>query len=159
MVDIKSTLTSISTSLTTEPILSAATQEPLKTFVADLLTFVDEKLADYTEQIAAVSGDCGVTTTTTTAAAAAAAVWSADERAVTVLGSSLVSLATFSLVQAALGQLVPAVSRALVPGAGDTLARLLDSLASSVHTQVERVSSYIFGRDQLRSSRYLYRKQ
>ena len=155
MVDIKSTLTSISTSLTTEPILSAATQEPLKTFVADLLTFVDEKLADYTEQIAAVSGDCGVTTTTTTAAAA----WSADERAVTVLGSSLVSLATFSLVQAALGQLVPAVSRALVPGAGDTLARLLDSLASSVHTQVERVSSYIFGRDQLRSSRYLYRKQ
>ena len=158
MVDIKSTLTSISTSLTTEPILSAATQEPLKTFVADLLTFVDEKLADYTEQIAAVSGDCGVTTTTTTAAAAAA-VWSADERAVTVLGSSLVSLATFSLVQAALGQLVPAVSRALVPGAGDTLARLLDSLASSVHTQVERVSSYIFGRDQLRSSRYLYRKQ
>ena len=158
MVDIKSTLTSISTSLTTEPILSAATQEPLKTFVADLLTFVDEKLADYTEQIAAVSGDCGVTTTTTTAAAAAA-VWSADERAVTVLGSSLVSLATFSLVQAALAQLVPAVSRALVPGAGDTLARLLDSLASSVHTQVERVSSYIFGRDQLRSSRYLYRKQ
>ena len=155
MVDIKSTLTSISTSLTTEPILSAATQEPLKTFVADLLTFVDEKLADYTEQIAAVSGDCGVTTTTTTAAAA----WSADERAVTVLGSSLVSLATFSLVQAALAQLVPAVSRALVPGAGDTLARLLDSLASSVHTQVERVSSYIFGRDQLRSSRYLYRKQ
>ena len=153
MVDIKSTLTSISTSLTTEPILSAATQEPLKTFVADLLTFVDEKLADYTEQIAAVSGDCGVTTTT------AAAVWSADERAVTVLGSSLVSLATFSLVQAALGQLVPAVSRALVPGAGDTLARLLHSLASSVHTQVERVSSYIFGRDQLRSSRYLYRKQ
>ena len=157
MVDIKSTLTSISTSLTTEPILSAATQEPLKTFVADLLTFVDEKLADYTEQIAAVSGDCGVTTTTTTAAAAA--VWSADERAVTVLGSSLVSLATFSLVQAALAQLVPAVSRALVPGAGDTLARLLHSLASSVHTQVERVSSYIFGRDQLRSSRYLYRKQ
>lgn len=156
MVDIKSTLTSISTSLTTEPILSAATQEPLKTFVADLLTFVDEKLADYTEQIAAVSGDCGVTTTTTTAAAA---VWSADERAVTVLGSSLVSLATFSLVQAALAQLVPAVSRALVPGAGDTLARLLHSLASSVHTQVERVSSYIFGRDQLRSSRYLYRKQ
>lgn len=155
MVDIKSTLTSISTSLTTEPILSAATQEPLKTFVADLLTFVDEKLADYTEQIAAVSGDCGVTTTTTTAAAA----WSADERAVTVLGSSLVSLATFSLVQAALAQLVPAVSRALVPGAGDTLARLLHSLASSVHTQVERVSSYIFGRDQLRSSRYLYRKQ
>ena len=155
MVDIKSTLTSISTSLTTEPILSAATQEPLKTFVADLLTFVDEKLADYTEQIAAVSGDCGVTTTTT----AAAAAWSADERAVTVLGSSLVSLATFSLVQAALAQLVPAVSRALVPGAGDTLARLLDSLASSVHTQVERVSSYIFGRDQLRSSRYLYRKQ
>ena len=158
MVDIKSTLTSISTSLTTEPILSAATQEPLKTFVADLLTFVDEKLADYTEQIAAVSGDCGVTTTTTTAAAAAA-VWSADERAVTVLGSSLVSLATFSLVQAALAQLVPAVSRALVPGAGDSLARLLHSLASSVHTQVERVSSYIFGRDQLRSSRYLYRKQ
>ena len=155
MVDIKSTLTSISTSLTTEPILSAATQEPLKTFVADLLTFVDEKLADYTEQIAAVSGDCGVTTTTT----AAAAAWSADERAVTVLGSSLVSLATFSLVQAALAQLVPAVSRALVPGAGDTLARLLHSLASSVHTQVERVSSYIFGRDQLRSSRYLYRKQ
>ena len=155
MVDIKSTLTSISTSLTTEPILSAATQEPLKTFVADLLTFVDEKLADYTEQIAAVSGDCGVTTTTTTAAAA----WSADERAVTVLGSSLVSLATFSLVQAALAQLVPAVSRALVPGAGDTLARLLHSLASSVHTQVERVSSYIFGRDQLRSSRYLNRKQ
>ena len=153
MVDIKSTLTSISTSLTTEPILSAATQEPLKTFVADLLTFVDEKLADYTEQIAAVSGDCGVTTTTT----AAAAAWSADERAVTVLGSSLVSLATFSLVQAALAQLVPAVSRALVPGAGDTLARLLDSLASSVHTQVERVSSYIFGRE--RSSRYLYRKQ
>ena len=153
MVDIKSTLTSISTSLTTEPILSAATQEPLKTFVADLLTFVDEKLADYTEQIAVVSGDCGVTTTT------AAAAWSADERAVTVLGSSLVSLATFSLVQAALAQLVPAVSRALVPGAGDTLARLLDSLASSVHTQVERVSSYIFGRDQLRSSRYLYRKQ
>ena len=156
MVDIKSTLTSISTSLTTEPILSAATQEPLKTFVADLLTFVDEKLADYTEQIAAVSGDCGVTTTTTTAAAA---VWSADERAVTVLGSSLVSLATFSLVQAALAQLVPAVSRALVPGAGDTLARLLHSLASSVLTQVEHVSSYIFGRDQLRSSRYLYRKQ
>ena len=155
MVDIKSTLTSISTSLTTEPILSAATQEPLKTFVADLLTFVDEKLADYTEQIAAVSGDCGVTTTTTTAAAA----WSADERAVTVLGSSLVSLATFSLVQAALAQLVPAVSRALVPGAGDTLARLLHSLASSVLTQVEHVSSYIFGRDQLRSSRYLYRKQ
>ena len=156
MVDIKSTLTSISTSLTTEPILSAATQEPLKTFVADLLTFVDEKLAGYTEQIAAGSGDCGVTTPPTTAAAAAA-VWSADERAVTVLGSSLVSLATFSLVQAALAQLVPAVSRALVPGAGDTLARLLDSLASSVHTQVERVSSYIFGRE--RSSRYLYRKQ
>ena len=156
MVDIKSTLTSISTSLTTEPLQSAATQEPLKTFVADLLTFVDEKLADYTEQIAAVSGDCGVTTTT---AAAAAAAWSADERAVTVLGSSLVSLATFSLVQAALAQLVPAVSRALVPGAGDSLARLLHSLASSVHTQVERVSSYIFGRDQLRSSRYLYLKQ
>ena len=155
MVDIKSTLTSISTSLTTEPIQSAATQEPLKTFVADLLTFVDEKLAAYTEQIAAVSGDCGVTTTT----AAAAAAWSADERAVTVLGSSLVSLATFSLVQAALAQLVPAVSRALVPGAGDSLARLLHSLASSVHTQVERVSSYIFGRDQLRSSRYLYLKQ
>ena len=155
MVDIKSTLTSISTSLTTEPLQSAATQEPLKTFVADLLTFVDEKLAAYTEQIAAVSGDCGVTTTT----AAAAAAWSADERAVTVLGSSLVSLATFSLVQAALGQLVPAVSRALVPGAGDSLARLLHSLASSVHTQVERVSSYIFGRDQLRSSRYLYLKQ
>ena len=157
MVDIKSTLTSISTSLTTEPLQSAATQEPLKTFVADLLTFVDEKLAAYTEQIAAVSGDCGVTTTT--AAAAAAAAWSADERAVTVLGSSLVSLATFSLVQAALAQLVPAVSRALVPGAGDSLARLLHSLASSVHTQVERVSSYIFGRDQLRSSRYLYLKQ
>lgn len=156
MVDIKSTLTSISTSLTTEPLQSAATQEPLKTFVADLLTFVDEKLAAYTEQIAAVSGDCGVTTTT---AAAAAAAWSADERAVTVLGSSLVSLATFSLVQAALAQLVPAVSRALVPGAGDSLARLLHSLASSVHTQVERVSSYIFGRDQLRSSRYLYLKQ
>ena len=97
MVDIKSTLTSISTSLTTEPIQSAATREPLKTFVADLLTFVDEKLAAYTEQIAAVSGDCGVTTTT---AAAAAAAWSADERAVTVLSSSLVSLATFSLVQA-----------------------------------------------------------
>lgn len=155
MVDIKSTLTSISTSLTTEPLQSAATQEPLKTFVADLLTFVDEKLAAYTEQIAAVSGDCGVTTTT----AAAAAAWSADERAVTVLGSSLVSLATFSLVQAALAQLVPAVSRALVPGAGDSLARLLHSLASSVHTQVERVSSYIFGRDQLRSSRYLYLKQ
>ena len=153
MVDIKSTLTSISTSLTTEPLQSAATREPLKTFVADLLTFVDEKLAAYTEQIAAVSGDCGVTTTT------AAAAWSADERAVTVLGSSLVSLATFSLVQAALGQLVPAVSRALVPGAGDSLARLLHSLASSVHTQVERVSSYIFGRDQLRSSRYLYLKQ
>ena len=153
MVDIKSTLTSISTSLTTEPLQSAATQEPLKTFVADLLTFVDEKLAAYTEQIAAVSGDCGVTTTT------AAAAWSADERAVTVLGSSLVSLATFSLVQAALAQLVPAVSRALVPGAGDSLARLLHSLASSVHTQVERVSSYIFGRDQLRSSRYLYLKQ
>ena len=152
MVDIKSTLTSISTSLTTEPLQSAATQEPLKTFVADLLTFVDEKLAAYTEQIAAVSGDCGVTTTT-------AAAWSADERAVTVLGSSLVSLATFSLVQAALAQLVPAVSRALVPGAGDSLARLLHSLASSVHTQVERVSSYIFGRDQLRSSRYLYLKQ
>ena len=156
MVDIKSTLTSISTSLTTEPLQSAATREPLKTFVADLLTFVDEKLAAYTEQIAAVSGDCGVTTTT---AAAAAAAWSADERAVTVLGSSLVSLATFSLVQAALAQLVPAVSRALVPGAGDSLARLLHSLASSVHTQVERVSSYIFGRDQLRSSRYLYLKQ
>ena len=156
MVDIKSTLTSISTSLTTEPLQSAATQEPLKTFVADLLTFVDEKLAAYTEQIAAVSGDCGVTTTT---AAAAAAAWSADERAVTVLGSSLVSLATFSLVQAALAQLVPAVSRALVPGAGDSLARLMHSLASSVHTQVERVSSYIFGRDQLRSSRYLYLKQ
>lgn len=121
-----------------------------------MLTFVDEKLAAYTEQIAAVSGDCGVTTTT---AAAAAAAWSADERAVTVLGSSLVSLATFSLVQAALAQLVPAVSRALVPGAGDSLARLLHSLASSVHTQVERVSSYIFGRDQLRSSRYLYLKQ
>ena len=155
MVDIKSTLTSISTSLTTEPIQSAATQEPLKTFVADLLTFVDEKLAAYTEQIAAVSGDCGVTSTT----AAVAAAWSADERAVTVLGSSLVSLATFSLVQAALAQLVPAVSRALVPGAGDSLARLLHSLASSVHTQVERVSSYIFGRDQLRSSRYLYLKQ
>ena len=155
MVDIKSTLTSISTSLTTEPLQSAATREPLKTFVADLLTFVDEKLAAYTEQIAAVSGDCGVTTTT----AAAAAAWSADERAVTVLGSSLVSLATFSLVQAALAQLVPAVSRALVPGAGDSLARLLHSLASSVHTQVERVSSYIFGRDQLRSSRYLYLKQ
>ena len=157
MVDIKSTLTSISTSLTTEPLQSAATREPLKTFVADLLTFVDEKLAAYTEQIAAVSGDCGVTTTT--AAAAAAAAWSADERAVTVLGSSLVSLATFSLVQAALAQLVPAVSRALVPGAGDSLARLMHSLASSVHTQVERVSSYIFGRDQLRSSRYLYLKQ
>ena len=156
MVDIKSTLTSISTSLTTEPLQSAATQEPLKTFVADLLMFVDEKLAAYTEQIAAVSGDCGVTTTT---AAAAAAAWSADERAVTVLGSSLVSLATFSLVQAALAQLVPAVSRALVAGAGDSLARLLHSLASSVHTQVERVSSYIFGRDQLRSSRYLYLKQ
>ena len=156
MVDIKSTLTSISTSLTTEPLKSAATQEPLKTFVADLLTFVDEKLAAYTEQIAAVSGDCGVTTTT---AAAAAAAWSADERAVTVLGSSLVSLATFSLVQAALAQLVPAVSRALVPGAGDSLARLLHSLASSVHTQVERVSNYIFGRDQLRSSSYLYLKQ
>ena len=155
MVDIKSTLTSISTSLTTEPLKSAATQEPLKTFVADLLTFVDEKLAAYTEQIAAVSGDCGVTTTN----AAASAPWSADERAVTVLGSSLVSLATFSLVQAALGQLVPAVSRALVSGAGDSLARLLHSLASSVHTQVERVSSYIFGRDQLRSSRYLYLKQ
>ena len=120
-----------------------------------MLTFVDEKLAAYTEQIAAVSGDCGVTTTN----AAASAPWSADERAVTVLGSSLVSLATFSLVQAALGQLVPAVSRALVPGAGDSLARLLHSLASSVHTQVERVSSYIFGRDQLRSSRYLYLKQ
>ena len=58
MVDIKSTLTSISTSLTTEPIQSAATQEPLKSFVADLLTFVDEKLAAYTEQIAAVSGNC-----------------------------------------------------------------------------------------------------
>ena len=64
-----------------------------------------------------------------------------------------------TLVQAALAQLVPAVSRALVPGAGDSLARLLHSLASSVHTQVERVSSYIFGRDQLRSSRYLYLKQ
>merc|ERR1712242_547017 len=63
MVNIEAQLTTLQTKLTMDPIKSSATVDPLKTFVSDLLSFVESQIEFYDQQIATIQSACTTTTT------------------------------------------------------------------------------------------------